>query len=336
MERYCLHQTKKIKMKAKKNHKKVTYILIGTVASALGLMGFGYWYLKGRKGVDVKENDLFQKLSQHKGTSSDKTPTANSFPETSPKQISDKTTFPLRKGDKGTLVKHLQENLLEAYGAEILPKHGADGDFGSELLAALKSKGFPSVLDEATYKKIISGRETPEENATASTKPATTGKTKNITVKQAVDVAKNIWLNSTLKKLSEMVVQLKRMHTTSDYKAVNNLFKTIRTNGVHQTIVNAVLSTFSDDDTSKRIVTDEFLRMGLKYDGEKWALAGIERWQLVTTQPTIIHDGRGISLDVPKGTLLGEVVSTTERTTTFRTLDNKILYVPTKHVDLTK
>lgn len=323
-------------MKEKKKHN-INYVLIGTVAGALGLTAFSYWFFKGRKGVDVKDtgNDLFQKLSQHKENNGGNQPPANSSPKPNPKPTADKTSFPLKKGDKGTLIKHLQETLIEKYGAEILPKFGADGDFETELLAALKSKGFPSVIDEATYKKILSGGEAPDENSTASNTesimpPAT--KTKNLSVKQGIDVAKNIWLSSTLKKLPEMVAQLKRMHGTQDYKTVNNLFKTIRTNGVHQTIVNAVLNTFSGDDTSKHVVTNEFLRIGLKYDGDKWNLSGIEPRQIMTHRTTNVRNLEGIELEVPAQTLLGEHLSERNHLTAFRTLDNHILYVPTKDI----
>jgi peptidoglycan hydrolase-like protein with peptidoglycan-binding domain len=45
------------------------------------------------------------------------------------------STFPLKKGSKGELVKKLQL----ALGADKLPKYGIDGDFGNETLNALKA-----------------------------------------------------------------------------------------------------------------------------------------------------------------------------------------------------
>ena len=42
-----------------------------------------------------------------------------------------------KKGDKGAVVKQLQNVLMQAGGS--LPKYGADGDFGSETVAAVKS-----------------------------------------------------------------------------------------------------------------------------------------------------------------------------------------------------
>lgn len=67
------------------------------------------------------------------------------------------------KGDKGEEVKKVQNALLLA--GEKLPRYGADGDFGSETLAALKSfqrkNGLPVTgeVDDATQKLLFA--ETP-------------------------------------------------------------------------------------------------------------------------------------------------------------------------------
>ena len=46
--------------------------------------------------------------------------------------------FPLRKGSKGENVKDLQELILKINN-KLLPRYGADGDFGSETEAAVVS-----------------------------------------------------------------------------------------------------------------------------------------------------------------------------------------------------
>lgn len=55
----------------------------------------------------------------------------------SPAPAPSTNTTVLRLGDSGPAVKKLQENLLKA--GEKLPKYGADGHFGEETLAAVKS-----------------------------------------------------------------------------------------------------------------------------------------------------------------------------------------------------
>ena len=70
------------------------------------------------------------------------------------------TVHALQKGDKGSEVKLLQKLLMLA--GEALPKYGADGDFGSETLKAVKSYqtryglAADGVVGEKTWKSIIS------------------------------------------------------------------------------------------------------------------------------------------------------------------------------------
>lgn len=310
---------------------------VGTGIGLLGLSALGFWWYKNRKDNAANSsasNDNPFQLTQEKakeetsGSESASTEEPKKQPaKQQPQQ--EKTTFPLRKGDKGILVKHLQVSLLERYGADILPKYGADGDYGSELEAALKSKGYPTVLTEGVYKKILAGEPV---TAADSARDQSSQGAAALDTKQAIDIAKNIWLNATLAKLPEMVATLKRMKNVSDYSKVNKLFSTLKTNGVHQTVVNAALSAFQFDETSHQMIVQEFERMGLKYDGQKWSLSGIERSQLITIYPTIIRDHKGIGLEVPEDTLLGEVIDSSGPVTTFRTLDDQILYVPTKHI----
>jgi hypothetical protein len=59
-------------------------------------------------------------------------------------------TFPIKKGDKGNNVRNLQLLLLK-YDNKILPKYGADSDFGTETQNALNTilkKKFVSSQDD--------------------------------------------------------------------------------------------------------------------------------------------------------------------------------------------
>jgi len=70
-----------------------------------------------------------------------------------------KGSFPLKKGSSGALVKQLQQALLAQGGK--LPKYGADGKFGSETEAALKSLyKSTSVTDQTMFDYItkLSGK----------------------------------------------------------------------------------------------------------------------------------------------------------------------------------
>ena len=305
-------------METKRKKSQTKYILIGATIGTLGLIGFGYWYFKGRKGVDVKDkdNDLFHKLSKAVEVPS---PQPNNIPApvTSPPKAAI-SRFPLKKGSRGDLVTQLQEGLIAKFGSSILPTYGADGDFGTETINALKSKGFPVVINKTTFDKIVSDG--------ANTNPSLPA-----SAEQPVDIAKNIWKNANEKNLEGMLSELHRINDVKDYVIINSLFKTIYLRGVRQTIVNAALSSFQDD-SSKEQIRQEFLRIGLKNNGNKWTLAGISTKQIITNRATTISDLKGLELEVPAQTLLGELFSEHKGRTGFHTIDNQLLFVPTKHI----
>lgn len=319
----------KMKKKENKNPKKTKFILLGITAGVLALGGLGYWYFVGRKGakIDNSEEDVIKQLSQEKDTPKPKLnaptvkpKTQSQAPKPKSSDVPTSSSFLLKKGSKGEPVKKLQEALIKKYGKQILPKFGADGDFGSETEKALTSKGYPIKIDLTTFNSIVS--------PSGTTQPVSAVTSVD---KDAIDIAKNIWLYSTTKKLNPLVEQLKRITTVAHYVKVNELFKTIRLDGVRQTIVNGALSSF-DDNTSKQFITNEFIRMGLKYDGKKWALSGINEKQIATNQETTICSIQGLSLAVPEQTILGVELTRGRFNTRFRTLNNQILYVPTKHI----
>src|SRR5688572_2802680 len=62
--------------------------------------------------------------------------------------------FPLKKGSKGNEVRLLQEAMMEKYGKHILPTYGADSDFGTETINALKKLGLPIIINETTFNTL--------------------------------------------------------------------------------------------------------------------------------------------------------------------------------------
>lgn len=101
---------------------------------------------------------IWKKFKSDKEESVDTTTTE---PQPSEKSVSTpaikNSVFPLQKGNKGSKVKELQLALLK-YDKNILPKYGADGDFGSEteaaVLKALKKKRIDSQNDIETIKYL--------------------------------------------------------------------------------------------------------------------------------------------------------------------------------------
>ncbi len=48
--------------------------------------------------------------------------------------------------------------------------------------------------------------------------------------------------------------------------------------------------------------------MGLRYDGTRWSLSGIDRQSIITIKDTQVSEKEGKVLQVPANTILGEVV----------------------------
>jgi hypothetical protein len=332
------------KMKAKEFNKSKLkkYIFLGGLGIVL-IGGFSYWYFFGKKRSDEEGSDDVTDFSADQVD----VPKALPKPKSTPKQLpsSPKTAastnsnpstndqtkvvlplsseYPIKKGSKKVYIKQLQEALIKLYGKDLLKKFGADGDFGSETKNALKSKGYPIEIDEASYKKIIQQ---------AYPEPLKTVDQISASDKENIDITKNLWLYATTKKLNPLLDQLKRIKSVAHYVKVNELFKTIRLNGVRQTIVNGALSSFSDN-TSKQFISEALRNIGLKYYDEKWNLSGVDERKIITSQETTICSIDGsCNVRVPQQTVLGVEVIRGKFNTRFRALDNQILYVPTKHI----
>lgn len=316
-------------MKAKEDKKsnKKKFIFLGLGFGILAIGGFSYWYFVGREKGDTSK-DLPNSFEDDtpKTTPKPKTAPKTSASAPTPKQetptkiiVPSSKDFPIKKGSKKELIKQVQEALMKIYGKSILPAYGADGDFGSETKAALASKGFPTEVDETTYKKLT------EESSPSAASNITDADKENI------DIAKNIWVSATTKKLTPLLEQLKRIKDVAHYVKVNELFKTIRLGGVRQTIVNGSLSSFSDA-TSKQFISEALKNIGLKYYDEKWNLSGIDERKIITNQETTICSIAGCAQRVPEQTVLGIELTRGRHNTRFRALNNQILYVPTKHI----
>lgn len=99
--------------------KTATKIIAGVLAAA-GVY-FIYKYFKPEKKKDKPQDNT------------QTTTTTTTTPTPTPSKVG----YPLRKGDKGKLVKDLQTLLLKI-DSKSLPKYGADGDFGSETEVAVE------------------------------------------------------------------------------------------------------------------------------------------------------------------------------------------------------
>jgi peptidoglycan hydrolase-like protein with peptidoglycan-binding domain len=271
----------------KKSNKNLVLLGLGTAATlVLSYFGWNYW----------KNNHSTNSTTDNANDIPDSNPTSYAHKaKAKPSTMETANIFPLKKGSRGDKVKALQQALINSYGAGILPKYGADGDFGSELSTALKTKGLPDSIDESTFNVIVKG---------SSPDPAQT--------------ALQLYLAAIRKDYNKVVTLLKTLHNTGDYKAVSDVFtNNYRINGVRQTLVNGILNSFADA-SQKQAIRFAFTSMGLKYDGSKWSLAGLEEHlTIITNRPSKVWKDPKHFVEVPPNMVLGKEVSKRKNFTLF-------------------
>ena len=288
--------------------KKTKYLLVGLGVVTVGAGAF--LYLQHQKKKKQSANDSITNSF-----------TSNSLPipskPSSHSGSSSSSGFPLKKGSKGTLVTNLQNALIKKYGASILPKYGADGGFGSETVNALASKGFPTIVTSEVFSQIVIGGGTTSNNSSPTS-----------------SIAKSIHSALSQNSLTKALTALSRIKNVAGYSVVNSEFKKTRVGLVRKTLVTALLDQFYSS-TKKKQINAEFYRIGLKYDGSKWALSGFYGLgidQLITIEPTHIWDDDGRKMNVPTATILGEYLDANNGVTEFETLDRRRLFVKTTSI----
>jgi peptidoglycan hydrolase-like protein with peptidoglycan-binding domain len=312
-------------------------VLTALAVGAAGILGYlGWQYVRKRKMA--KSADLDAMLNNQSASASllpassfptstiatstatpsyvdtglvNKTITSSILPRTDTRITSRSTTgsYPLKKGSKGEMVRALQRALMDKYGAGILPRYGADGDFGSETVNALKKVGLPTSIDESTYNVLVQGGNS---------------------VTDATALASKLYAAAINRNLNAVMALLKQLKNKEDYRQVSSVFSGYRLRGVRQTLVNGLLGTFRSEDQKQKI-RFEFLRMGLRYDGNRWSLDGLDGRPIITVEPTAIWLNATESVQVPASMVLGPEVTRRLDYTLFEN-NKKYFLVPTKSV----
>lgn len=281
------------------------WLLLGLSVAATGALsyfGFQYWK-KHKQGDEEGNNDMPDTKDENQSTYVP--------PKTKPKThtaATNKDAFPLSKGSKGANVKALQEALIVKYGKAILPKYGADSDFGSEMVTALKKVGLPESVNETTFNLLVKGSS--PDHAT---------------------VAKDLYAAAMSKDFNKAISLLKTLRNADDYKAVSDTFVNYRIGSVRQTLVNGMLNSFTDA-KQKDTIRLAFSNMGLKYDGNKWSLSGIDDAKLlITIQDTQVWKNPRASVRVPINMVLGKAITTRGAYTLFEN-ESQYFLVQTQHI----
>lgn len=274
----------------------LTTLTLGA-AGVVGYLGLQFW----KKHKQSKATNLDNELEKIQPNPIKETKLPPVIPKTEPYTPPKDTTkhdtytssrnddFPLKKGSKGDAVRQLQQGLIDKYGSSILPKYGADGDFGSETLAALKKKGYPVTVTESLFNIITQGNDN--------------GGSANLGLaEQLIKAAES-------KSFSSVISLLKKISNKDQYQQVSNSFMQSRLHGVRQTLVNGMLSSFGDEG-QKQQIRMEFIRMGLQYRNNKFSLSGFDGRPLVTKAAATVWTSPTESVQVPAMMVIGNEVTT--------------------------
>jgi hypothetical protein len=236
--------------------KKALLFSLGTLA--LGTLAF--FGIKHFKKQKTENNDNNNQTPSDLDSKIPVQINSNNKPRTSIRVAATGASFPFTVRAKGNKVLELQQSLMRTYGAGIFPKHGADGEFGSELASFLRSKGYGVPLSEADFKKITQ----------AQTQAATP-----LVAFDPAAIAKGVYNAIMGKDYSSAITLLKAISNPTNYSLVSEKFKLYRLNGgVRQTLVTAMLNSFSEK-SQKENTKLVFKKMGLQYNTatNKWSLA---------------------------------------------------------------
>lgn len=238
----------------KSKKKTIIWLGLGTLAVG-GLTFLGFKIFSNSKNKTTNEDNTENDTMDDKPTikNPNKPVVHSALPA-----VHANSSFPLRLSAKGDRVLQLQRTLIATYGTGILKKFGADGHFGKELESALRSKGYSIPLSESDFKKI-----TQEKKEEKQTPPLESF--------NPLAIAKAIYNSILAKDYTSSITLLKGIKNTTDYSLVSEQIKTFRINGVRQTLVNAMLNTYTE--SSQKLNTQEvFKKMGLKYANGKWTI----------------------------------------------------------------
>lgn len=263
-----------------------------------------------------------------------------------PSAASGSSSFPLKRGSKGELVRMLQQALLNQGGAAAdairrtsMRSNGSpDGVFGGGTETALRAAGLPTVVNQRTFQQAVS----------SSQRTAARTNTQAI-ARELIQAANSRNLFATLSALQ-------KIPDVSGYVAVSNSFKISRILGIRvSSLVNGLLSVaFKTNEPGKVKIRAEFRRMGLQQDSRGvWRIPGLgalrsvpdaQQYQddrnllnlAITRKPTVLKLGSGDYRVPPLNpdTVVGYVTREHRGVTQLVTQDGQTVYAPSQNLQL--
>lgn len=228
---------------------------------------------------------------------------------------SNSDSFPLKKGSRGEYVRQLQQALMDNHGVKILPKYGADGVFGNEVIAALKKLKYPTTVSQSLFNVIVK---------TESSTNSGTGKDADTASGSAKQKATDLFMALSARNYVKTMSVLNSINSVEMYSEVNTHFLTKRLFGIRKTVVTGTLDTFTDA-KQKQAIRMSFIRMGLQYDGNKFTLSGLSGLQIKTLRPTEIWSDKGQTAISAGGVVLGQLLAQRMGLTLFESGGNQFI-----------
>jgi hypothetical protein len=226
--------------------------------------------------------------------------------------------FPLKRGSWGNRVTLMQQALSKTLADKFSQYTGIDGQFGPGTEKALLAAGYSSTIDEPTFNTITGG----------------SGSSSSDTGFNAAEIAASLYQNANSKNSNGVINALKQIRNTSDYTAVNTLFKS--KGFISRTIVTDLLDdAFPYDEAARTKIKAEFFRIGLKQDKAtfKWSLSGLSGIRdVMTMNDTIIMDANKNRIPVRRNTILGDEMKSENGLTCFKAIDGSVGLVPTRDI----
>ncbi|GAA4275947.1 peptidoglycan-binding domain-containing protein [Aquimarina mytili] len=320
-------QIKNKSRKTQKDQKK--YVMYGLgIAALIGGGYLAYNYFRNRRVTTRGTIDPIPPITPGDIVT---TPT---LPVASP------SSFPLRKGARGSLVQLLQNALVQKGGQPALIiketsfRNGKpDGIFGTGTLRALRAAGFPSVITQSTFTSLV-------------------GKNTNASFGSWGAVAKELIDAANKRNLFGVLMGLKKISSPNQYKQVSVFFQNVRILGTRVTsLVNALLSVaFKSKELEKVKIRAEFRRMGLKQNARGvWFIPSLgtlrnfdqmndqieQEWNLaIAERPTLLkaEDGSLIVPELVPNTVVGYITGIHDEMTQILTQSGETVYAPTKNL----
>lgn len=287
---------------------KIGYILLGFGVVGLGAYAAYHYMGKPKTTFDTEDEEKEPEPETPK-------------PRQTTRAIVQTSTFPLKLWSRGPLVTSLQNALNQKHGMNLK----TDGVLGPITQSAMISAGFPSILFEDQFRKLIDGKKkqesTPSKTPTDQ-KPKTKWKFDPLRMSDIFHFAIEHHKFSKVREL------LGLMNSVDDYKAVNRFFEGRKMfDRRTRSLLSGLFHKFTTD-WGKKVLSGHFFRMGLKFNGNKWSLKGISgfEWRIKTIVKTTVWNDKKQTLKVPSGTILGDWIGSKKGVVKFRTLDGKLLY----------